>query len=285
MNASADKFSAPAALYRLGAAVMPGLTSLIAARRFGKSRHGPRRDGGLLPIGATHFTVRDEEVGKAYLWRGAGPTVLLVHGWSSDSGSMLGLVKPMLQAGFQVVAFDAPGHGTSRGARTTMSRFVEAGVRVIQAVGGVDYLVGHSLGAVACAALARRVHADGGRVRAMSFVAAPASLNAVLDIWASARPQQLTDALRDGVRAQLKRDNGVPVAHWDIVGLCGDVRVPILLVHDESDPVVPMAEAVRLQSRLDGAVLLRTAGHGHSRVLMAPEMKASTVQFLSQHKI
>jgi pimeloyl-ACP methyl ester carboxylesterase len=277
------KFNASAAIYRLGGAVMPRLTGLLAARQFGKSRQGPQRDDGLLPIDAVQFSVGDDDVNKGYLWKADGPTVLLIHGWSSDSSSMLGLVKPMLEAGFQVATFDAPGHGTSRGARTTMARFVEAGVRVVDAIGGVDFLVGHSLGAVACAALAKHIHAEGGRVRAMSFVAAPASLNAVLDIWASARPQQLTDALRTRVREQLKRDNGVPVSHWDIVCLCCDVHAPILLVHDESDPVVPMNEAVRLQSHLDGAVPMRTVGYGHSRILLAPEVKAGIVQFLSKH--
>jgi pimeloyl-ACP methyl ester carboxylesterase len=286
INASVRRgfqLDASAALYRLGGAIMPRLAGLIAARQFGKSRQGPQRDGRLLPIGAVQFIVGDDDVNIGYLWKGNGPTVLLMHGWSSDSTSMLGLVKPMLQAGFQVAAFDAPGHGTSRGARTTMARVVEAGVRVVHAIGGVDFLVGHSLGAVACAALAKHIHAEGGRVRAMSFVAAPASLNAVLDIWASARPQQLTDALRARVREQLKRDNGVPVAHWDISGLCCDVHAPILLVHDESDPVIPMIEAARLQSHLDGAVQMRTVGYGHSRILLAPEVKAGIVRFLSKH--
>jgi hypothetical protein len=47
-----------------------------------------------------------------------------------------------LQAGFQVAAFDAPGHGTSRGARTTMARIVE--VDPISRTIGPCFLIGNA---------------------------------------------------------------------------------------------------------------------------------------------
>jgi len=273
------QFNASAVLYRIGGIVAPRLTGLIATRRFGKSRLRPHIDNELLPIGATQFVVCDDEVKKGYLWKACGPTVLLMHGWSSDSSSMFGFVKPLLKVGFNVVSFDAPGHGASHGSRTTMSRIVEAGMRVIQAVGQVDFMVGHSLGAVSCAALARQVQAEGGRVQAMSFLSAPPSLNAVLENWASARSQQLTSALRAKVRSQLKRDNGVPVAHWNIADLCAGSSVPIFLVHDECDPIVPIAEGVRLKSYIGHVQFMRTSGYGHNRILLAPDVKEEIVQF------
>ncbi|MFW6193451.1 MAG: alpha/beta hydrolase [Gemmatimonadota bacterium] len=53
-----------------------------------------------------------------YAWGEEGPTVLLVHGWSSHTGHMTGFVDPLLRRGFRVVAFDGPAHGRSPGART-----------------------------------------------------------------------------------------------------------------------------------------------------------------------
>jgi len=89
----------------MGGIVAPRLTALIATRRFGKSRLRPHIDNELLPIGATQFVVCDDEVKKGYLWKACGPTVLLMHGWPSDSSSMFGFVKPLLLSFHKVKAF------------------------------------------------------------------------------------------------------------------------------------------------------------------------------------
>ncbi len=42
---------------------------------------------------------------------GEGPTVLLAHGWSGRGSQMGCFAEPLVDAGYRVVAFDAPGHG------------------------------------------------------------------------------------------------------------------------------------------------------------------------------
>src|SRR5690349_4154288 len=56
---------------------------------------------------------------RSYRW-GEGPVALLVHGWGGDAGQMTPFVEPLLEAGFAVVAFDAPGHGRSEGRATSL---------------------------------------------------------------------------------------------------------------------------------------------------------------------
>lgn len=278
------KFTPRAALYRLGGVLAPGYTGRIATREFGRSRIGRQQGDFLMPLGARRFHVGDPDVENGYLWPGDGPTVLLVHGWSADSGSMLGFVRPLLELGFQVAAFDAPGHGASRGAGTTMSRFVEAGTRVAKALGNVEFLVGHSLGAIASTAIAARLREAGQQVRAMGLIAAPRSLSNVLEIWASDEGQQLTRAMRERVYSQLHRDNGVPVSHWDILGLSKGSTIPAVIVHDDTDPVVPFSCAEQLKAHLGSVVLHRTTGYGHSRILASAEAKAAVVDFISANR-
>ncbi len=277
-------FNLRAALYRAGSVLAPRLTGRIATREFGRSRSHRDRDSYPVPLGARRFAIDDPDVHSGYLWEADGPTALLVHGWSADSASMLGFVRPLLKAGFQVATFDAPGHGASHGACTTMSRFVFAGAQAARALGNVGFLVGHSLGAIAAAAIAARVKQEQGvRIRAMAMVAAPASLSQVLELWASAGPQQLPRATRERVYAQLHRDNGVPVSHWDIPALARGMRIPTLVLHDQADPVVPYANAELLCAQL-GASLERTAGYGHSRILASMEARMAIVEFLSAHR-
>jgi alpha-beta hydrolase superfamily lysophospholipase len=60
---------------------------------------------------AHHFRVSWEGVSIA-CWRwGQGPAVHLIHGWGGNAGDLSRLVSPLVERGFSVVAFDAPGHG------------------------------------------------------------------------------------------------------------------------------------------------------------------------------
>src|SRR5688500_6559183 len=50
------------------------------------------------------------------VWRwGKGPAILLVHGWGSRGARLASFLPPLTEAGYSVVAFDAPGHGASAG--------------------------------------------------------------------------------------------------------------------------------------------------------------------------
>ncbi|HMI90586.1 MAG TPA: alpha/beta fold hydrolase, partial [Polyangiales bacterium] len=80
---------------------------------------------------------------------GRGPAVLLVHGWNGHSGQLTELVAPLVAAGRRVVAFDQPAHGRSSGQRATLIDFAGAVRAVADAVGPLDAIVAHSLGATA----------------------------------------------------------------------------------------------------------------------------------------
>jgi hypothetical protein len=99
----------PARLLGALAAVAPGVAARVAARWF--LRRPPRRPF----IAAEHEVLaaaerRDLEVEgeriATFAW-GAGPTVLLAHGWGGSAGQMHRLVEPLVTAGWRVVALRA----------------------------------------------------------------------------------------------------------------------------------------------------------------------------------
>ncbi|PPK63458.1 alpha/beta hydrolase [Actinokineospora auranticolor] len=85
---------------------------------------------------------------------GPGPTVLLVHGWTSDS-RVWDRVVPAL-AGIRVIRFDQRGHGESTAGPATITRLGEDLAELITALvpDGPLVLVGHSMGGMAMMALA-----------------------------------------------------------------------------------------------------------------------------------
>lgn len=270
--------------YQLGGLLAPALAGRIAADAFGRSRSKGGRTLFRMPLGAQTFEIAgNEDVRHGYLWKSQGPTVLLVHGWGSDSSSMIGFVKPLLALGFQVASFDAPAHGESAGNKTTMTRFVKAVGAVIKSLDNVQVIVGHSLGSIASvAAIAHANPRHAEAVKRLVLIAAPASLSTVLERWSTNRRQQLPPAVIGKVYDRLHVQNGVPVSHWDISVLGAAMDVPVLVIHDEHDPVVPLTEAQKLMRSLKNVRLEQTSGLGHSRILSAAPVKELITGFIRE---
>ncbi|MEZ4811465.1 MAG: alpha/beta hydrolase [Allomuricauda sp.] len=80
------------------------------------------RKGRVLPQQAKYLDdaklEREHVAGhhlQSYRWKGGGETVLLVHGWESNTFRWRNLIKKLREADFNVIAFDAPAHGHSTG--------------------------------------------------------------------------------------------------------------------------------------------------------------------------
>ena len=54
---------------------------------------------------------------QTYKWSGNKDTVLLLHGWESNTFRWRNLVAKLQAADFNVIAFDGPGHGYSSGTK------------------------------------------------------------------------------------------------------------------------------------------------------------------------
>lgn len=269
--------------YRLGGLLAPTLAGRVAAQAFGRSRSKGGRTVFRMPLGAQAFDIAgNDDVKQGYLWKNSGPTILLVHGWGSDSSSMTGFVRPLHSLGFQVASLDAPAHGASAGTNTTMTRFVGAVGAALRALGNVQVIIGHSLGSIAAvAAVAKAEPALAAAVRSLVLLAAPASLSTVLDRWSTSDQRKLPPNVIQKVYERLHVQNGVPVSHWDICTLGASLQIPVLVLHDEHDPVVPLCEAQKLGRALQNVRLEKTRGLGHSRVLSAAPVKDLVTQFIS----
>ena len=106
----------------------------------------------LVPL-ASGAQVALRESGK----RGTGPTLVLLHGIGSGSGSWVGQFDA-LAASFRVIAWDAPGYGQSDPLANLqpLARDYAHAIDELLAHLGVDeaFVLGHSLGAIVAAAWA-----------------------------------------------------------------------------------------------------------------------------------
>src|SRR5213082_3427517 len=93
--------------------VLPSLAGRLAASLFARPRRHrrPDRERALIARGAPLPLPQGL---SATQW-GAGPAVLLVHGWEGRGAQLGALVDPLVEAGYRVIALDGPAHGDSAG--------------------------------------------------------------------------------------------------------------------------------------------------------------------------
>jgi pimeloyl-ACP methyl ester carboxylesterase len=207
------------------------------------------------------------------MWRwGDGPRVLLAHGWGSNAGRLTPFVPRLVAAGFSVTAFDAPGHGESRGRFSSLPEFVDALTRVARAVRPAG-VVGHSMGA---AAGALAIHA-GVAARAAVLIAPPADPGAYTLRFA--RWLGLTPAAAAVMQRRLERRYAATLEAFRL--LERPPGVPTLIIHDQRDTRVPISDGRALAAAWPGARFVETHGLGHHRILRSPAVLRRATKFLT----
>ncbi len=144
--------------FSIAGRIAPELTTRLAERLFFTPQRHRRPDREAAWLSGARKTMRQigEHRVAFYAW-GVGRPVLLVHGWSGRGSQMGGLGTALAAAGFQAIAFDAPGHGDSGGRTSMLPLFLDCIRAAAADVGPLAAVVGHSLGAGRhCAGAGRR---------------------------------------------------------------------------------------------------------------------------------
>jgi pimeloyl-ACP methyl ester carboxylesterase len=208
--------------------------------------------------------------------------VYLVHGWGGWRRQLDGFVGPLVEAGYRVVAFDAPSHGASDPGpegpgRGTILEFADALGAVVAANGPAQAVVAHSLGATAAA-----VAIDRGLAVERAVFVSP---------MADPLPYTRTFADRLGfgerVRTRLvdriERRVGMPLSAFDVPAMAARVPTPpLLLVHDRLDAETGWSDSAAIARSWPRARLVTTSGLGHRRILRDPAVVAEVVGFVTQ---
>jgi pimeloyl-ACP methyl ester carboxylesterase len=237
-------------------------------------RHQPRpRDYAFLAKGRPYTLVKGDHQIAAWEW-GAGPLVLLVHGWGSRAGRFSTLGPALVEAGFRVVAHDAPAHGISTGTESALPLFAEA-VRMVGAYfGPAAAVIGHSLGG-ASAVLALR---DGLTAERAVLISAPSNIEVFSQRFAGffALPPQARSIMQRNLEQRFRM--AWAEAHTSTIART--LKHPALIVHDHDDSDVPEEDARAIATAWPGARLVITQGLGHRGVLRSSEVVHHVLEFL-----
>ena len=205
---------------------------------------------------------------------GAGPTVLLAHGWESRRAHWGAFVQPLLEAGFQAVAVDAPAHGDSPGTKANVLQYGKALVEVGGELGPLAGVVGHSFGAGASVIALHR----GLKAERVVFISGPSSVVTVIERWG--RHDGLRESDIPAFVRLVEREAGEGGEFMDVAQIVPRLTTRALVVHDRTDREIPVEEGLAVAASWPGATLMVTERFGHRRIMLAGEVVSAVVEFL-----
>lgn len=256
--------------------VSPRLAARVALRLWFQPRRFPEppREARWRNTAKTTWLQHSGVELATYIW-GSGPVVLLVHGWDARGPQLGSLVRPLTDAGYQVVALDLPGHGRSGGKTTNILESAEAIRAVAAAHGPLVAVVGHSFGAIA----AVRALRDGLAADKAVCISPPAQLRWMTDRFC--RVLRLTQRVQQQLEARMVREFGPDI--WQQVSTDHNalgLDMPALIIHDRDDGDVPLSQGEAVASAWPESELLITTGLGHRRILRNRRVAQAIVRFV-----
>ncbi len=214
---------------------------------------------------------------------GVAPAVVVLHGWGANASLMLPLAPHLHRAGIHSLFLDARNHGRSEHDDfVSMPRFaedLEVAIDWLTAredVSGIG-VIGHSVGAGA-ALLAGSRRSDLGAIVSVSAFAHPG------EIMAAAPPiSRMPYRFRSGVLRTMEKTIGARFDEIAPRATVTRVRAPLMLVHGDSDRVVPLANMHELAEKAPEARTLVIPGADHGSLDAFEPYVGTILGFLAEH--
>ena len=220
--------------------------------------------------------------GKAiatYRWLPEGKVrgrVLLMHGWAGRATQLWSFLPSLLEAGNEVIALDAPGHGHSHGQWSSLLQFSRALQQTVRHYGAIDGAITHSFGGPSL------LHAisEGLVVPQAVLVAPPVRIHDFTRALVSTLG--LSETSRQRLHRHWEHKLGLRFEQLDAVKMAPSLQTRGLVIHDLHDRDVPHSRGQELVDAWPGARMLSTTELGHRRILKDPAVVAAALAHLQE---
>ncbi len=220
--------------------------------------------------------VHDKTI-QCWKW-GDGPPILAVHGWNGRGINLHPLFAPLLQRGFSVFTFDAAAHGASEGKHTNYFEMTDTVRAMVSAMGkrSVVGMVAHSLGGSAVINCLSKEDMNPNTV----LIAPALRLRELL--YNTFRNHGVPANMYTSIIRELESKYGYSIERDNPFLLLEQADIRVMIAHDQSDALIPFADAKILADRYRNIGLYATQGLGHQSILSDPHTIKRVIHQLTQ---
>jgi len=207
-----------------------------------------------------------------YHWPGSGPSVLLLHGWESNSGRWKSLINKLNEKDFNVYAFDAPAHGYSSGTRATPILFAQIADHFVQEL-NIKHLIGHSFGGYTV------IFYGHNYKHTLETITALAPTNSIGDVVSGMQKALgLSKRTVTAFERVFKKSYGDSPDAFDAAEFAKTIDLRGLVIHDKNDLVLPVSGSRKISDSWVDSTFIETSGLGHR--LISNDIDSEIVKFI-----
>lgn len=193
-----------------------------------------------------------------YRWAGRNKTILLAHGWESNTSRWAYLLENFKEQDYNIIALDAPAHGNSEGKQFNALLYSECINKVAKHF-KPEVLIGHSVGGMA-SVFCMHNH-DLSSVKKLILLGAPAHFTGVF-----ARYKEMmgfNNRISKGLDSIIIKRFNNPVDYFSAANFTTSFDAEGLIIHDKKDRIIPYEDALLFANRYLNSELITTEGFGH----------------------
>ena len=209
-----------------------------------------------------------------YSYGNSNKKILLVHGWSGRGTQLVKIADAFLENGYSTISFDAPAHGKSGTKTTLMLEFIESILEIEKSYGPFEFAVGHSLGGMAILNAIKK----GMQVKKTVVIGCGNSVVNIVNTFVDkiGLPNKVAVMMRNS----FEKKHHFDMESFSAYVAAKEVKIPVLVIHDNNDEDIPVSEAYHLAENLSDKEVLITNNLGHRKILGDSNVIAKIVEFL-----
>ena len=205
-----------------------------------------------------------------------GKKLLFVHGWNGRSSQFFRIIELLSDNGYDITAFDLPGHGRSTRSATNLPEITDLISEVTKSRGPYHAIVCHSFGGVAAlnavrlgATFEKLVLISPGVYEIKPMFKTFVGLFGLDEEYYADRLFDLAESLYGSSPGEFGLDR-----------FSKQIGIDTLIVHCEDDKEALKEIAIALHGDMKNSVLYMTDGLGHRRILRDQKVAEKVMNFL-----
>ena len=209
-----------------------------------------------------------------YSYGNSDKKILLVHGWSGRGTQLVKIADALIEKGYSTISFDAPAHGKSGTKTTLMLEFIESVLEIEKSYGPFEFAVGHSLGGMSILNAIKK----GLQVEKAVVIGSGNSVINIVNTFVEkiGLPNKVAIIMRNSFEKKYQFD----MESFSGYVAAKEVKVPVLVIHDNDDEDIPVSEAHHLAENLSHKEILITNNLGHRKILGDSTVINKIIEFL-----
>jgi pimeloyl-ACP methyl ester carboxylesterase len=216
---------------------------------------------------------------QSFKWGSGSRKILLTHGWGSKTGDLYDIIIALEQIpDIEIIAFDAPGNGSSEGELSSLLLFIEGVKAMIAHYGIPEVTIGHSLGATANIIALKQLE-----IHPKQFISIAPLINLGKNFEASMDAIDIAKVIQNSFFERFEERFKKPVSTYNLVDWSAFTTDSSKhwVAYDEKDLVSPyqyMNTFFNANSSID---FTNYHDAGHERIIKSPDMIQDLLRILN----